>query len=157
MSSSSKSQQALLDEAIEETTEYSQKLDTAFISSQNLLERTKTALMKNIEAKCAKELNWLKANVEKGRTPEYEEKIEELNRCSARNDHGLSDFLKTVGQEEKYISEKDQACLNDCYIHEKENDKLKNCFVICLKSSYDSYFNLINSIDSRMSEINKLL
>jgi hypothetical protein len=157
MSSLSKSPQQILNEALEESTEFNQKLDAAFISSQNLLERTKTSLMKTIETKCSKELNWLKANVDKGRTAEYEEKIEELNRCSARNDFGLSDFLKNIGEEEKIISEKDQYCLNGCFQKEKGNDQIKSCFLNCLKASYDGYLDLINKIDSRMHDINKLL
>ena len=157
MNSRSRNIQSILDEAIEETSEYSRNLDTAFVSSQNLLENTKTGLMKVIEHKCSNELNWLKANVDKSKTTDYEKKIEELNKCSAKNDFGLSDFLKTIGEEEKVISDRDQLCINNCNSRENNDVQLKSCFASCLKSSYEGYNSLIDKINTRMNDINKLL
>ena len=157
MNSRSKNMQSILDEAIEETSEHSKNLDAIFMSSQNLLESTKTGLIKVIEHKCSNELNWLKANFDKSKTVEYEKRVEEMNKCSAKNDFGLSDFLKTVGDEERIISERDQNCLKNCNSRESNDVQLKNCFKSCLMSSYEGYNSLVDKITIRMNEINKLL
>ena len=154
---SSEKARKIINEVIQETSEKAKDLENSFIANRNVILKTRDGLKKVLESKCSSELNWIKMNIDKSKTQEYQKKVEEFEKCTVTNDFGFSDFIKSLENEQKNLQLSDSSCLNECEIKEKSDDQLKNCFADCINRSFANYYTLMNKMQSKMNDINKLL